>query len=115
MSKRWWEETGGYDDHMVAWGGENIDQSLRIWLCGGRIEVAEGAFVAHMWRDPKNPKTQLKYPIPTNDVMRNKARAATAWLDEFKEKTLSFPEYESFVTGQQKLGDMSNFERLKDK
>ena len=54
------QETGGYDDHMIAWGGENIDQSLRSWLCGGRIEVAEGAFVAHMWRDPNNPKTRLK-------------------------------------------------------
>ena len=57
LSRRWWEETGGYDTKMVAWGGENIDQSLRSWLCGGRIEVADGAFVAHMWRDPKNPKT----------------------------------------------------------
>lgn len=55
------EETGGYDEHMIAWGGENIDQSLRSWLCGGRIEVAEGAFVAHMWRDANNPKTRLKH------------------------------------------------------
>lgn len=55
------QETGGYDDHMIAWGGENIDQSLRSWLCGGPIEVAEGAFVAHMWRDPNNPKTRLKH------------------------------------------------------
>ena len=57
LSRRWWEETQGYDTKMVAWGGENIDQSLRSWLCGGRIEVADGAYVAHMWRDPKNPKT----------------------------------------------------------
>ncbi|CAE8587049.1 unnamed protein product, partial [Polarella glacialis] len=69
LTRRWWEETGGYDDKMVAWGGENIDQSLRSWLCGGRIEVAEGAYVAHMWRDASNPKTLLKYPIPTADVM----------------------------------------------
>eukprot|EP00913_Durusdinium_trenchii_P026716 g25063.t1 len=61
------------EDHMIAWGGENIDQSLRSWLCGGRIEIAEGAFVAHMWRDPNNPKTKLKYTMNTEDVMRNKA------------------------------------------
>lgn len=115
LSRRWWQETEGYDPHMVAWGGENIDQSLRAWLCGGRIEVAEGAFVAHMWREASNPKTQLKYPIPTEDVMRNKARAITAWLDEFKEKTLSFPEYEMFVSGEKQLGDMSNFDRLRKK
>ena len=155
LSRRWWEETGGYDTKMVAWGGENIDQSLRSWLCGGRIEVAEGAFVAHMWRDPKNPKTVLRYlnipapfwiffgwevfkffsfsftftdfmtslscpshldpfyfsedrtthddttvrtryPIPTKDVMRNKARAASAWFGDFTEKVMTFPEYETW-------------------
>jgi len=112
LSRRWWQETEGYDEHMVAWGGENIDQSLRTWLCGGRIEVAEGAYIAHMWRDPKNPKTTLKYPIPSEDVMRNKARAVTAWLGEFKDKTLSFPEYEEFVTGKHTIGDMGNFHRL---
>jgi len=100
---------------MVAWGGENIDQSLRVWLCGGRIEVAEGAFVAHMWRDPNNAKTILRYPIPTKDVMRNKARAATAWFGPFKDKTMTFPEYEQFTVNRESLGDMSNFDRLKAK
>mmetsp|Transcript_5663 Transcript_5663/g.13302 ORF Transcript_5663/g.13302 Transcript_5663/m.13302 type:complete len:912 (-) Transcript_5663:273-3008(-) len=115
LSRRWWQETEGYDPHMVAWGGENIDQSLRAWLCGGRIEIAEGAFVAHMWRDPKNPKTALKYPMKTEDVMRNKARAVYAWLGEFKAKTQTFPEYEAFVKGEQSLGDMSNFDRVRNK
>ncbi|CAK8992365.1 unnamed protein product [Durusdinium trenchii] len=115
LSRRWWEETGGYDTKMVAWGGENIDQSLRSWLCGGRIEVADGAFVAHMWRDPKNPKTVLRYPIPTKDVMRNKARAATAWFGEFTEKVMTFPEYEMFTKNGETIGDMSEFGQLKQK
>eukprot|EP00928_Gymnodinium_smaydae_P034707 TRINITY_DN24534_c0_g5_i1.p1 TRINITY_DN24534_c0_g5~~TRINITY_DN24534_c0_g5_i1.p1 ORF type:complete len:1060 (-),score=203.22 TRINITY_DN24534_c0_g5_i1:130-3252(-) len=116
ISRKWWEETGGYDRRMVAWGGENIDQSLRIWLCGGRIEVAEGAYVAHMWRDPKNPKTRLHYPIPTKDVMRNKARAVSAWFDDFKHKTFGdFPEYAQFVTGKSSIGDMSDFTTLKSR
>lgn len=113
LSRQWWLETGGYDEHMVAWGGENIDQSLRTWLCGGRIELAEGATVAHMWRDPSKPKTTLKYPIPTKQVMRNKARAISAWFGEFKEKTFTFPEYGDFLTGANTIGDMSNFDALK--
>ena len=32
LSKQWWDELSGYDDQMEGWGGENIDQSLRIWL-----------------------------------------------------------------------------------
>ena len=115
ISKRWWEETGGYDDHMIAWGGENIDQSLRSWLCGGRIEVAEGAFVAHMWRDPNNPKTQLKYTMRTEDVMRNKARAVSGWLGPYVNKTFTFPEYEAFFNGENSIGDLSNFEQLRQK
>merc|ERR1719197_1235839 len=115
ISRKWWEETGGYDERMVAWGGENIDQSLRIWLCGGRIELASGAYVAHMWRDSKNPKTMLRYPIPTKDVMRNKARAVTAWFGEFREKVFTFPEYEDFVSGEMSVGDMSNFDGLKSR
>lgn len=115
ISRQWWEETEGYDDRMVAWGGENLDQSFRIWLCGGRIEVAQGAYIAHMWRDPKNPATTLKYPIPTADVMRNKARATAAWLGPFTEKVFSFPEFEAFVDNRAAMGDMSNFERLKNK
>jgi hypothetical protein len=42
MSRRWWTETGGYDASMIGWGGENIDQSLRAWLCGGEIVQATG-------------------------------------------------------------------------
>ena len=112
ISRRWWEETGGYDDHMIAWGGENIDQSLRSWLCGGRIEVADGAFVAHMWRDPNNPKTQLKYTMRTEDVMRNKARAVSGWLGPYANKTFTFPEYEAFFNGENSIGDLSNFDQL---
>lgn len=115
ISRRWWQETGGYDEHMVAWGGENIDQSIRTWLCGGRIEAASGAYVAHMWRDSKKPKTMLRYPIPTADVMRNKARAVTAWFDEWRDKVFTFPEYEAFVSGEMSIGDMSNFDSLKSR
>jgi hypothetical protein len=115
LSRKWWQETGGYDEHMVAWGGENIDQSLRTWLCGGRIEVADGAYVAHMWRDPSKPKTMLKYPIPTRDVMRNKARAVSAWFGEFRDKVFTFPEYEAFSEGSDSIGDMSNFDSLKSR
>ena len=33
ISASCWAETGGYDAQMSGWGGENIDQSLRIWRC----------------------------------------------------------------------------------
>eukprot|EP00927_Polykrikos_kofoidii_P072064 TRINITY_DN68220_c0_g1_i1.p1 TRINITY_DN68220_c0_g1~~TRINITY_DN68220_c0_g1_i1.p1 ORF type:complete len:949 (+),score=144.22 TRINITY_DN68220_c0_g1_i1:268-3114(+) len=115
LSRRWWQETGGYDSKMVAWGGENIDQSIRTWLCGGRIELAPDSFVAHMWRDSSNPKTRLKYPMPTEDVMRNKARAVKAWFGPFAEKTWTFPEYGMFIRKEQEIGGMEEFDEVKQR
>jgi hypothetical protein len=112
LSKYWWEKTGGYDDKMQAWGGENLDQSLRTWLCGGEIVVAETSRVAHMWRDPNVPKTALHYSIPTEHVLRNRLRAATSWMGEWAKKVRSFPEYSEFNPGGHwQLGSFENVEK----
>jgi len=76
MTKRWWNEVGGYDDGMADWGGENIEQSLRCWICGGEIVVERDSLVGHVFSRPENPD---KVRTPT--VQRNKARAAYVWLD----------------------------------
>ena len=56
---------------------------------------------SHIFQNPDGLTTNLaevlRYPIPTKDVMRNKARAATAWFGDFTEKVMTFPEYEMFT------------------
>lgn len=37
MHKKYFEEIGPYDEGHKVYGAENIDMSLRIWLCGGEI------------------------------------------------------------------------------
>lgn len=115
LSRYWWETTGGYDSKMQAWGGENLDQSLRTWLCGGEIVVAKRSRVAHMWRDPSKPKTVLHYSIPTEHVLRNRLRAATSWMGEWAKKVRSFPEFSAFNPGGQwELGTFENVDPYKD-
>lgn len=76
ITKRWWTEIGGMDDGMKQWGGENIDISLRTWLCGGQILIAKTSYLAHAFR------TRFPYPVDGNLVLRNAARSAEVWLGE---------------------------------
>eukprot|EP00439_Symbiodinium_sp_Y106_P047573 s3723_g6.t1 len=91
ISKRWWNETGGYDVEMVGWGGENLDQSLRSWLCGGEIMMAQDSFVAHMWRSSRDTRTKAHYKVQPGAAARNRLRAAVAWFGDFSQKLSSFP------------------------
>ena len=68
ISQRWFFKIGGYDSTTKGWGGENIDQSLQIWRCGGEIVSAPESFVAHMWRTA-DPKKKVKYKIGAGDAI----------------------------------------------
>ena len=96
MSRRWWTETGGYDTAMIGWGGENIDQSLRAWLCGGEIVQATDSHVAHMWRTNDKPDTKAKYIVPEGSVNTNRYRAALAWFGEYIDKVQEFAIFSKF-------------------
>lgn len=114
MSRRWWQETGGYDVEMLGWGGENLDQSLRVWLCGGEIVMAPKAEVAHMWRDGTK-ETQARYRH-VGDTERNRARAVYAWYGDFAKKLQDYPHFASRRAGSDGVpwyGDLSAFDAVR--
>lgn len=118
MSRWWWAETGGYDEQMLGWGGENLDQSLRVWLCGGEIVTASDSFVAHMWRTG-DPRTAVRYQR-VGDTSVNRARAVYAWYDEFAEKLMHYPSFSSRVQRDVPgdlpwYGNVSNILAVKDR
>lgn len=79
LTRKWWEESGKYDSGMLEWGGENLEQSMRVWMCGGEIYAVRNSFVGHIFnRPPKpNPNNQL-----VTQVQKNQKRAAKVWLDD---------------------------------
>lgn len=83
-TRQWWTESGGFDPGMHGWGGENTEQPIRTWLCGGDVMRAKSSIVAHMWRTEADPRTIARYKI--RQKYDNVARTAAAWFDEFLPK-----------------------------
>ena len=75
-TKKWWKTINGMDSGLQIWGGENIEVSLRTWLCGGEIRVARGSFVDHTFR------SKFPYTVDAYAYRRNVVRIAEAWFDE---------------------------------
>lgn len=63
---------------MDVWGGENIEMSLRIWMCGGELEIVPCSRVGHIFR------RRRPYAERNDSSSRNSVRVAKTWLDGFK-------------------------------
>ncbi|XP_068612991.1 polypeptide N-acetylgalactosaminyltransferase 5-like [Brachionichthys hirsutus] len=81
IDRQYFYELGAYDPGLDVWGGENMEISFKIWMCGGEIEILPCSRVGHIFRG-QNPYSFPKDRQKT--VERNLARVAEVWLDEYK-------------------------------
>ncbi|XP_070970757.1 polypeptide N-acetylgalactosaminyltransferase 15-like [Oncorhynchus clarkii lewisi] len=79
IDRHFFQSVGGYDPGMLFWGAEQMELSIRVWLCGGSMEVVPCSRVAHLGRHHQ------PYTLPDQDILqRNKIRIADTWLDAFR-------------------------------
>ncbi|NXS04504.1 GALT5 acetylgalactosaminyltransferase, partial [Oxylabes madagascariensis] len=76
IDKKYFFELGTYDPGLDVWGGENMEISFKVWMCGGEIEIVPCSRVGHIFRND-NPYSFPKDRVKT--VERNLARVAEVW------------------------------------
>mmetsp|Transcript_47072 Transcript_47072/g.108776 ORF Transcript_47072/g.108776 Transcript_47072/m.108776 type:complete len:421 (+) Transcript_47072:169-1431(+) len=78
IKKDWWDSLEFYDHGMIGWGGDHVEATMKVWRCGGHIEIVPCSRVGHLFRDPVN----RPYAVRVKQVVKNYGRLAAVWLDD---------------------------------
>ena len=101
-------ELGGYDTGMEIWGGENLEMSFRIWMCGGTLEFIPCSHVGHIFRSTH----PYGFPSKTRDYHGlNSKRLAEVWMDEYKR--LFYMQRKDLI--DKDVGDLSERKTLRER
>ncbi|OCT63492.1 polypeptide N-acetylgalactosaminyltransferase 5 [Xenopus laevis] len=110
IEKNYFYELGTYDPGLDVWGGENMEISFKIWMCGGEIEIIPCSRVGHIFRND-NPYSFPKNRVRT--VERNLVRVAEVWLDEYKE--IFYGHGQHLLQYLTDIGDLTEQKQLREK
>uniref|UniRef100_A0A914KS89 Polypeptide N-acetylgalactosaminyltransferase n=1 Tax=Meloidogyne incognita TaxID=6306 RepID=A0A914KS89_MELIC len=109
-NREYFLQVGGYDPGMDIWGGENLEISFRVWMCGGSIEFIPCSHVGHIFRSghPYN----MTGPGNNKDVHgTNSKRLAEVWMDDYKRL---YYLHRRDLIGKD-VGDLNERKKLKEK
>lgn len=82
IDRAFFYEIGSYDEGMEIWGAENVEMSLRTWMCGGRLELVPCSRVSHVFRKT----TPYTFPKGAGQTISyNKVRLVKVWADQHEE------------------------------
>nr|XP_044251613.1 putative polypeptide N-acetylgalactosaminyltransferase 13 [Drosophila takahashii] len=88
MSREWFLQLGSFNSQLKIWGGESIELAIKLWLCGGQIEIVPCSRIGHIFRRlhafdfPPQLDQQLSPAQET--YLHNSKIIAESWLDEYK-------------------------------
>ncbi|KAM4606222.1 polypeptide N-acetylgalactosaminyltransferase 11 isoform 2-T4 [Polymixia lowei] len=82
MNRKYFNELGQYDAGMDIWGGENLEISFRIWMCGGQLWIIPCSRVGHIFRK----RRPYGSPGGQDTMAHNSLRLAHVWMDDYKEQ-----------------------------
>ncbi|XP_069111955.1 polypeptide N-acetylgalactosaminyltransferase 4-like [Argopecten irradians] len=78
VNRKYFLDIGGLDTGMRTWGGEDVELSIRVWLCGGSMKISPCSHVAHIFK--KGHPFKMDY----SDLVYNNRRTAEMWLGDYR-------------------------------
>lgn len=105
INRKYFELLGSYDPGMDIWGGENLEISFKVWMCGGELVCTPCSHVGHIFRK----RSPYKWPSSVNVVRKNTVRLAEVWLDDYKKYY-----YERIQNQLGDYGDVSERKKLRE-
>ncbi|PAA63170.1 hypothetical protein BOX15_Mlig000326g1 [Macrostomum lignano] len=102
VDRKYFFEVGAYDEGMGIWGGENLEISFRVWMCGGTLEFIPCSRVGHIFR------ASHPYSFPGHKDYHglNTMRLVDVWMDEYKR--LFYMHRHDLVSRTADRGDVSS-------
>ncbi|VDI28998.1 polypeptide N-acetylgalactosaminyltransferase [Mytilus galloprovincialis] len=108
VDSKYFGEIGAYDEGMTVWGGENLEMSWRVWMCGGRFVHLPCSHLGHIAR-------VQPYDFPggrRNIEVYNYKRAVEVWMEP-NHKQFVYDHFPEMATIN--AGDLSERFKLKEK
>ncbi|BFY99016.1 hypothetical protein BsWGS_02055 [Bradybaena similaris] len=108
IDREYFYEMGSYDEGMDIWGGENLEMSFRIWMCGGKIYIVTCSRVGHVFRKT----SPYSWPGGVGRIINhNTQRIVEVWMDDYKD---FFYQINPNVRATE-YGDVTNRKKLRQK
>nr|CAD7438500.1 unnamed protein product [Timema bartmani] len=104
IDRAFFEQIGTYDTGFDIWGGENLELSFKIWMCGGTLEVVPCSRVGHIFRGSR------PYRFGGDVLRRNLQWLADVWLDEYSQIYFEYTSHKKI-----NYGDVSSRKELRKK
>lgn len=70
MRRDVFERSGGFDEGLILWGGDDAEMCFRLWTLGLECHVVAATVVGHLFR------TRFPYSVPSATVLHNLLRIA---------------------------------------
>lgn len=102
VNREFFLRIGAWDSGMDIWGGENVELSFRVWMCGGKLMVLPCSHIGHVSRNINTYNKEQRF-------WYNVKRATSVLMDDKYRRHvhLRMPEYQ-VMSGHGDIEDRVN-------